>query len=262
MAEKDQHRTSRTPLKNCLGPGVSILEARRGLYALEKPEGIRSHPNKDGQTDRGALLALPYDRKRECYIAAAGEGPQESSIFLLNRLDSPTSGIIMVSTDPEQAAEVQAAFAKRTVTKVYLAVVQTRGGSVRSPWKDRVTPDGRAGAGRKRGPASERTALTYVRVVRSSSGPLACCLLQLEPKTGRTHQLRIQCQQHHVPIIGDATYGNFALNRDVKRKFGVSRLCLHAHRIEIPMAQGAPFSATSPEPPEFSKLLSGRQIPR
>jgi 23S rRNA-/tRNA-specific pseudouridylate synthase len=62
--------------------------------------------------------------------------------------------------------------------------------------------------------------------VHPGNPPLA--LIQLEPRTGRSHQLRVQCAQRHLPIVGDATYGDFALNRAFARRTGNKRLFLHS----------------------------------
>ena len=58
-------------------------------------------------------------------------------------------------------------------------------------------------------------------------------MLRLEPKTGRTHQLRVQCALRGMPIIGDKTYGDFNFNRKIARASKVDRLCLHAGEIEF-----------------------------
>ena len=82
--------------------------------------------------------------------------------------------------------------------------------------------------------------------------PLA--LIQLEPKTGRSHQLRVQCAKRHLPIVGDATYGDFAANRAFAKRTGEKRLFLHS--LETSFAYGFRgrvwhFAAKAPLPAEF-----------
>jgi 23S rRNA-/tRNA-specific pseudouridylate synthase len=76
-----------------LGPGVRVVRREGPLLALDKPEGVRSHPNEPGVVDVLALLAAPYDLDGEFYRLDGME------IHLLNRLDAPTSGLILISLD-------------------------------------------------------------------------------------------------------------------------------------------------------------------
>jgi 23S rRNA-/tRNA-specific pseudouridylate synthase len=77
-------------------------------------------------------------------------------------------------------------------------------------------------------------------------------LLKLEPITGRTHQLRVQCAFHGVPIVGDGTYGEFVFNREFARRTGHKRMFLHAASLRIPSLG---FSAESPVPPSFAEAM-------
>jgi 23S rRNA-/tRNA-specific pseudouridylate synthase len=78
--------------------------------------------------------------------------------------------------------------------------------------------------------------------------PLA--LLQLEPATGRSHQLRVQCARRHLPIVGDATYGDFRANRDYARHSGQKRLFLHSHETSLPLGPRT-FTARAELPAGF-----------
>ncbi len=227
------------------------------LLALEKPAGIMTHPNKE--VDRNySLLRAAYDPGRECYHwePAAPDAPKE--LFLLNRLDSPTSGLVLAALDEETAAAGRRAFAKGEVQKTYYALVLGQPRPNRGTWVDRLArlPSGRGGGG--------------VRVVVSRAGPgqlaetrFECVeshghagallsLLRLEPVTGRTHQLRVQCGAHGYPIVGDATYGDFPFNREFGRRTGHKRLFLHAASLRIPSLN---FAAESPLPREFRVAL-------
>lgn len=77
----------------------------------------------------------------------------------------------------------------------------------------------------------------------------AMALLELRPGTGRTHQLRIQCANRGLPIVGDRTYGDFTKNRNSK----VESLFLHAESIEL--AQGAGIFKSHVAEPEYFKLF-------
>jgi 23S rRNA-/tRNA-specific pseudouridylate synthase len=102
-----------------------------------------------------------------------------------------------------------------------------------------------------------------MRVLRLLPGPPALAVLELEPHTGRTHQLRHQCAERRLPILGDQNYGNFRLNRELARKLGTDRLFLHARTVELEFALGRErvrFTAESAVPEEFTRI-AGRIQP-
>jgi tRNA pseudouridine65 synthase len=84
-------------------------------------------------------------------------------------------------------------------------------------------------------------------------------LLEMNPKTGRTHQLRVQCAKRKIPILGDRTYGDFSLNRKFSQSFRDSRLFLHSASIMIKIknnfGQTIEWKVESSMPNEFSKLF-------
>jgi len=93
---------------------------------------------------------------------------------------------------------------------------------------------------------------------RSAGGSLPLSLIQLEPRTGRTHQLRVQTAAHGHPILGDRTYGDFEFNKAVGTARGFKRLFLHAESTQLSFDwQGAKvdFKASSPMPKEFEEAL-------
>ncbi len=234
-----------------LGPGVRVLERdSRGLTALDKPVGVRAHPNTP-RVDPRALLRAPYDSEHEVYRLPDGGG----EAYLLNRLDAPTSGVLLVATDLPIADRVRRLFAARRVEKVYYAWVRGSARGLSTTWRDRYHADRRGGVVRARFGRGDE-AVTTVRFVRGVEFPATASLLELCPKTGRTHQLRVQCSERGMPIIGDGTYGDFRLNREFARTTGEKRLFLHAFRIAVRDAE-LRFSATAPLPESFEKWFGG-----
>ena len=247
-----------------LGPGVRVLAAHAtGLLALGKPAGVLSHPNGPG-VPANALLRAEYDADAECYRFAGPDGAQRR-VWLLNRLDSPTSGVVLVATDGALAAHIKALFARREIDKVYHAVVKgARLIPDRGVWRDALRKSGgggdarfvRASAGAGGAPAE-----SHYRWERGNRTLPALSLLRLEPKTGRTHQLRIQCALHGHPILGDKTYGDFPLNKTLAaRDTRFDRLFLHCSRTAFRYEwAGAThdFLAESPAPEEFAAVLGG-----
>ena len=105
--------------------------------AVEKPAGLMSHPNRSSDFGK-ALLAAPYDSEEQAYRVEREPG-DETLVYLLNRLDSATSGLLLMTANPEVRALVLEAFERKQVRKVYEALVfgATRRGA--PIWKDRLT---------------------------------------------------------------------------------------------------------------------------
>lgn len=220
-----------------------------GLVAIDKAEGLRSHPNDTGP-DLQAVLLTQFDAEEECY--RDGDG---NHWFLCNRLDAPTSGIVLLCGAAALADAVRRLFRDREVEKVYHAIVKGRPHRRQAIWRDRLQTRGGGGAVRTAKSGSGQDCLTEMRLEGHSRQPPVVSLLKLHPKTGRTHQLRVQAASRHLPVIGDATYGDFRFNREYAHRTGVKRMLLHCSRLEFTLRhQGRTirFSAKSPVPQEFS----------
>jgi tRNA pseudouridine65 synthase len=238
-----------------LGPGVALLQNdANGLLALNKPTSVRSHPN-DNRSDPNALIIADYDTQTEAY-QWMGTGGKTQQLYLINRLDAPTSGLILAATSHACATAARAAFRDRKVEKSYLARVFNRPRPASGQWNDQLLTQ-RTQSGLRSRLGSGPPAHTRYRTFDSQeSNQMVTSLLELHPLTGRTHQLRVQCQGHGVPIVGDQTYGDFRLNRDYfANNEWAPRLYLHAWRIRLSYqtAQGTyTFEAEAPPPPELA----------
>ena len=244
-----------------LGKGVEIARLDPvGLVALNKPAGVLSHPNKPGEESR-SLLRASYALQGECYAwkTATGE-PQRA--WLLNRLDSATSGIVLLALDEALARHMRELFRQKHIEKTYAALVLGRPPVSRQRWKDRLAVQKSGGRIRTRGQGNI-PAESVMNVLRASSPQRqpALTLIQLEPVTGRSHQLRVQCAKRHLPIVGDATYGEFEFNRAFAKQHRSKRLFLHSLRTRFSFdwqGRAMQFSAEAPLPPEFEQALNAR----
>ena len=208
-----------------LGPGVGLLVSNQdGLVALDKPVGVLSHPNKRLDGNR-SLLNAKYDYESEVYTWEVGDVIHRA--WLINRLDSPTSGVILIALNGALSTTIKQLFSKHKVNKVYYALVQNTPRVSVGAWNDTMKKDVYPGksvvSGGQRVPAKAR-----YQVMQAPSGVFAVSLLKLKPLTGRTHQLRVQCKNHGHPIVGDRTYGNFAFNREVVAATAEKRMMLHS----------------------------------
>lgn len=247
-----------------LGTGVTLLcHDTNGLAALSKPEGVLSHPNMESEVPR-ALLTVPYTIKGECFnwTPADVPGAAPRRLYLLNRLDSATSGVILVTANEKLALYMRELFLNKHIKKLYQAVVFGKPSEKSQLWRDRLTVQKkrakiRVGVGTTAETAkASESRMTVIRQKRDVEPPLA--LIQLEPLTGRSHQLRVQCAARNLPIVGDLTYGDFPANKAFAKATGHKRLFLHSYETSFDYEwQGKKFNfaATAPLPEEFQELL-------
>jgi 23S rRNA pseudouridine955/2504/2580 synthase len=174
---------------------------------------------------------------------------------LVHRLDKDTSGLIIVAKTKEAARVFSALFAggagmpkkDRPITKQYLGVCF---GIPKAEQPDRHsgvishTLDVRG---------KQKESETFYRLLSSgSAGEIPCSLLELELITGRMHQIRRHLAQTGYPLLGDDKYGDFPLNKKLRKSLGLKHLLLHASRLIIPplpdlIPDGLDISAALPE---------------
>ena len=245
-----------------LGKAVSVVGLHaEGLVALEKPCSILSHPNSETDNKR-SLLTASWSKDRERYMWKVGN--KSYRLYLLHRLDSATSGVLIGCVNPNLARELKAQFSKRRVSKTYFAIVLGRATDKELTWRDLLRKR-RSRSGirmdaivRDGSPAESRMTLIEARQAHPKLS-----MLKLKPITGRTHQLRVQAAKRQLPIVGDGTYGNFKFNRKVHKSLGEQRLFLHAASIKIQWEWNGrrhQFYAESKLPDSFQQLM-GHKFP-
>ena len=239
------------------GHGVKIVAFdSNGLVALDKPEGVLSHPNAPGEESRSLVIAR-YDEKEERFEWPGAKGALRR-LWLINRLDSATSGLILAARDGTLAREVRAQFQRRLVRKSYQAIVFGKPRHKTETWKNVLNVKKLGGQIRTIAGGGNLHAECVMTLVRSGSGAIRVSLVRLEPRTGRSHQLRVQCAKRGLPIVGDRTYGDFGANREFVKAGGPKRMFLHSLGIAFKYDFGGKeheFSAVAPLPPEFKGLV-------
>jgi len=232
---------------------VTILNHNNhGIVALEKPEGVLSHPNSNHEK-KPAILNAQYNFEEEYYYWK-DEQENEQKAWLLNRLDSPTSGVILLGLNQAIKDAVRLAFEEHTIKKIYYAIVKGCPRVAVGQWNQKLKQSNYTS---KYKAVTKQAKTLYKVVATSSKNPKMSCL-SLEPVTGRTHQLRIHCSDNRLPIIGDQTYGDFKLNRQIKDSFGINRLCLHSESTTIAYQYNGrqhEFKAKSKLPEIFKQLM-------
>ena len=235
-----------------LGKDVKLLtKDATGLAAFDKPAGVLSHPNEPKEEPR-ALLMCAYDEPGECFTWRDAANI-ERCLWLLNRLDSATSGVILTAASKELAEAIKLQFAKKQVKKIYNTLVFGKPGVRFQVWRDMIAVRRKGGVVRAH-TVGNVPSVTHMHYVKSTLGTFTTSLLRLEPHTGRSHQLRVQCAKRHLPIVGDQNYGNFSLNKAFAKKTGNKRLFLHSTETSFEYefgGQPCKFKAVAPLPKDF-----------
>jgi RluA family pseudouridine synthase len=191
------------------------------------------------------LPTLPdgYDKTAPCLINLLKQ--EYDWIWVVHRLDKETSGVIVLARSAEIHRTLNIAFEGHEVHKDYHAIVTG------VPLWEKITndtplrPDGdrrhRTVIDRQHG----KTAITHLRVLERFARH---ALIEAQPETGRTHQIRAHLAALNLPLAGDALYGG---HRDL-----IARTALHAHRIELahPSTQEA-LRVEAPYPLDFAEAL-------
>ena len=237
-----------------LARGCKVLNRTKdGIIAIEKGPGILTHPNlgssKSANGKSSLLLNNDYNFDGEFY-----EISDNLKLYLTHRLDSPTSGIIITTTRKDLAKEIRGKFKRKEIEKTYHAIVSVSGKLKSGQWNDLLEEKRISGKLRVfSGKGILSKSICFIEQKPKKVHRLA--LIKLHPKTGRTHQLRVQTSCRKMPIVGDKTYGDFSVNRKIIKMTQVERLCLHASAISLQINRKK-FFFESNLPMEFEKLLS------
>jgi tRNA pseudouridine65 synthase len=220
-------------------PGPPLFLYRdEDLILVDKPSGLAVH--------RG------YSSERGDYLLTRVRDAVGFHVYLVNRLDRGTSGVVALTTTAELVLPLQRAFALGQVDKRYLALVR---GHVRGEQLvDYAIPKSDA-------PDAPRvSAQTIIRAIDFAEGRYS--LVEAVPLTGRYHQIRRHMKHLHHPLVGDTTYGDGKVNRSVRERFGLMRLALHAAALALPHPRtGKPLVVKAPLPPDLRHALSMLGLP-
>lgn len=240
-----------------LGRDVKLLvRDENGLAAFDKPAGVLSHPNTAADEAR-SLLTARYEMAGEYFEWLGADGAPQR-LWLLNRLDSATSGVILAAATDALAAAIKGQFKRKQVRKVYQALVF---GTPRQPmeiWRDLLSVEKTGGRIRTAAHRGQVAAETRMALLRRSGREPRLSLLKLEPRTGRSHQLRVQCAKRGLPIVGDQTYGDFARNREFAKRADTKRMFLHSLETSFEYefaGQRRMFAALAPPPAKFEEFF-------
>jgi 23S rRNA pseudouridine955/2504/2580 synthase len=215
-----------------------VIAASPDAFILNKPPGLA--------TQGGTKTDKHLDRLLDGLVDEAGQRPK-----LVHRLDKDTSGVLLVARTARGAAFFSKSFSGRTARKVYWAIVVGDLGQDEGLIDAPLAKQPGTGGEKMHVAEDGQAARTRWRVIDRAGTRAAW--VELQPLTGRTHQLRAHMAHLGHPIVGDAKYGG----ADAFLTGGISRkLHLHARRLKIDAPDGRPVDVSAELPAHFAETLA------
>ena len=174
---------------------LNIIYEDKYLIVINKPANMSVHCSAS-ETSGTLVNALLYHIKDFDFTGS------KKRAGIIHRLDKDTSGIIIVGKNANVVLSIQEQFRKREVKKIYHAILV---GSLKENFLEINLPIGRHNLYRKKMTVREdgKEALTYIKVLRRFKNHI---LVEINLKTGRTHQIRVHCSYKGFPVAGDKIY--------------------------------------------------------
>ena len=227
---------------------ISIVYEDKDFMVINKPAGIITHPKNidDKQPSLSDWVNQNYPELRnvgEPFDASGSPFPRHG---IVHRLDKDTSGLIIIAKNIESFEYFKNLFQSRSIQKVYLALVmghpKDTSGTINAPL-------GRIGMKRTTQLIGKKLidgkeAVTEYKVVKKYK---KYSLLEVTPKTGRTHQIRVHLKSIGCPIVGDPIYG--------LKETKVPRLFLHATKLSFSAPDGKALTLETDIPEDLDSFL-------
>jgi len=228
---------------------LTVLYEDEDVIVIDKPAGMTVHPGAG--VKRGTLVnALLF----KCKDLSGIGGKIRPGI--VHRLDKNTSGVMVVAKNDMSHDSLVRQFKDRTVKKKYLAIVE---GAIKKDSGSFSSKIGRHPTQRIKmssKASSGRESLTNWRVLKRFE---KAALVEAEPKTGRTHQIRVHFSENGHPILADVLYGpkKYRTSRLERAAMEIGRQALHASSLGFTHPRTGKFMEfTAPVPQDMKKALN------
>ncbi len=232
----------------------NILYEDEDVVAVNKPSGLVVHP--DGRTEEPSVSEWFVS----AYPASVSVGEpvtlNDGKVIerpgVVHRTDRDTSGVLLLAKTDVGHETLKKQFQNREIEKIYHLFVY---GNIKDDLGSISLPIGRSASNfrkwsAQRGARGEkREALTYFKVLKRSDDS-SYTFVEVKPKTGRTHQIRVHFQAIHHPIISDNLYAS-----SKPEMLGFNRLALHARAISFKNISGKKVTVEAPYPEDFQKAI-------
>jgi 23S rRNA pseudouridine1911/1915/1917 synthase len=210
-----------------------IIYEDENILAVNKPAGFLVHPAREGISKPPTLV----DRLIKNYPEIKNVGEDQMRPGIVHRLDKDTSGILIIAKNQSAFEFLKKQFQERKIKKTYIALVKGRvknkKGIIDSPVKRY---------------AKTRDALTEYKVLKRFQN---YTLLEVLPKTGRTHQIRIHLKTIKHPVVCDKLY-----TKKPDCPFDLKRHFLHALSLELTLPNGSRIKLEAGLPEDLQLILN------
>ncbi|OGY57768.1 MAG: hypothetical protein A3C03_00415 [Candidatus Colwellbacteria bacterium RIFCSPHIGHO2_02_FULL_45_17] len=226
--------------------GMKIIYEDPDILAVNKPAGLLVHrtPKKDAEETLADWIVKKYPD-----VAKVGDKPEERP-GIVHRLDKDTSGVIVIAKSQRAFENLKDQFQSRLISKTYRAIV------FGNPKQDTGTIEGmislKPGTTKRtvhKGKMPKEAVTDYKVIERFENA----ALLEVYPKTGRTHQIRVHLASINHPIMGDQLYGSKSSKKVFIPK--LDRQMLHAYKVELESLKGTKITLKADEPEDFLAVL-------
>lgn len=260
LSDETIGRFSSVPVQPVKKTSLDVIYEDENILLINKPCGMLSQ--KAAESDVSLVEYIT------AYLLETGAMTEEDlKTFrpsVCNRLDRNTSGIVIAGKTLGGLQAMGAVLKDRSLHKYYQCIVK---GRVETPCRIR-------GYLRKNPAANQvsvfKDPVPDSQAIETEYIPLsvgsAYTRLQVTLITGRSHQIRVHLASIGRPILGDPKYGDPALNREIRQKYGVSTQLLHSWKLVMPDAVPEPCaglagrSFTAPLPKDFERVMAGEKL--
>lgn len=233
-------------------PDISVIYEDENYLVINKPAGLVVH--SDGRTDEPSVAGWVKEKFPEMeniggeFELNSGEAVKRCGI--VHRIDRETSGVLAIAKNSEAFLKLRKQFDERQVRKIYRAFVygniKEEFGTVDRPI-GKSNKDFRQWSAQRGAKGTLREAVTDFRVLARSED---ATFLEAEPKTGRTHQIRVHFKAVNHPVVADSLYAP-----KMAPISGFKRLALHAFSLEFRGVAGEKIKAEAPYPGDFKNAV-------
>ncbi len=227
---------------------ISVLYEDDHIVAVNKPAGLVVH--SDGKTVEPSLVDWILEKYPQAHDVGEpllqSDGKVINRPGIVHRLDRGTSGVLLIAKTREGHECLKKQFQERAMRKKYFAIVH---GALKDTYGIINRPIGRSPADFRRWSATRgargelRDAETWYITYATRGG---FSVAEVEPKTGRTHQIRVHFKAINHPVVCDSLYAP-----DKGQALGFNRTALHATAIQFTNVQGKKVTVQAPFPADF-----------
>ena len=235
-----------------MSPSPQIVHEDENIIVINKPYGLIVHRKNASDTQLALTdwVIANYPELEHIGEPFNASGTPLPRCGIMHRLDKETSGLIVISKNQKTFDYLKKLFQTRDIHKNYYALVygtpKEKSGTINAPL-------GRIGMKRttqlegKKLIDGKESVTEYVTVKNFDK----YTLLDVSPKTGRTHQIRVHLKSIGCPIVGDQVYAP----KGWQKPKGLTRLFLHAYKLSLPLPDGQSLSLETDLPEELQNVI-------